>query len=132
MDYFLGGCARQFGFMVRGLRLVEPKLKALRIPFFFLQGKPQETIPELAERCGARLVVMDYLPLRIAQEWKQGVRASLFTLGSPGAPSFVGYGEAQLRLGGGGRAQRRARLGDERQARVRGLHYSAQDPCKAP
>lgn len=73
MDYFLGGCARQFGFMVRGLRLVEPKLKALNIPFFFLQGHPADTLSDLVMRSEARLLVMDYLPLRIAQNWKNAV-----------------------------------------------------------
>ena len=35
---FLGAGARQFGFMLRGLRQLEPKLAAAGIPFFLLQG----------------------------------------------------------------------------------------------
>ncbi len=35
---FLGAGARQFGFMVRGLRELQPKLEALNIPFFLLKG----------------------------------------------------------------------------------------------
>lgn len=35
---FLGAGARQFGFMLRGLRLMQPKLEALGIPFFLLKG----------------------------------------------------------------------------------------------
>lgn len=35
---FLNAGARQFGFMVRGLQLMQPKLEALNIPFFLLKG----------------------------------------------------------------------------------------------
>ena len=35
---FLGAGARQFGFMVRGLQELQPKLEALGIPFFLLKG----------------------------------------------------------------------------------------------
>ena len=34
---YLGAGARQFGFMLRGLKLLEPKLKQLNIPFFLLK-----------------------------------------------------------------------------------------------
>lgn len=36
---FLGAGARQFGFMVRGLKELQPKLEALNIPFFLLKGE---------------------------------------------------------------------------------------------
>ena len=35
---YLHAGARQFGFMVRALQLLEPKLQALNIPFFLLKG----------------------------------------------------------------------------------------------
>ena len=34
---YLGAGARQFGFMLRGLKLLEPKLKELNVPFFLLK-----------------------------------------------------------------------------------------------
>ena len=37
---YLGAGARQFGFMLRGLKLLEPKLKELNIPFFLLKVPP--------------------------------------------------------------------------------------------
>eukprot|EP00271_Cylindrocystis_brebissonii_P020399 TRINITY_DN6735_c0_g2_i1.p1 TRINITY_DN6735_c0_g2~~TRINITY_DN6735_c0_g2_i1.p1 ORF type:complete len:573 (-),score=116.16 TRINITY_DN6735_c0_g2_i1:73-1791(-) len=70
---FLGAKARHFGFMLRGLRVVETKLKALGIPFFLFKGKAEETISEFAARCGASLVVMDYSPLRIGKVWREGI-----------------------------------------------------------
>lgn len=36
---FMGAGARQFGFMLRGLRLLQPKLEAGGIPLFLLQGR---------------------------------------------------------------------------------------------
>lgn len=38
---YLHAGARQFGFMVRGLQLMQPKLEALNIPFFLLKGGAQ-------------------------------------------------------------------------------------------
>ena len=40
MTEYLHAGARQFGFMVRGLRLMQPKLQALNIPLFLLKGAP--------------------------------------------------------------------------------------------
>jgi deoxyribodipyrimidine photo-lyase len=44
---YLHAGARQFGFMVRGLRLMEPKLAALNIPLFLLKGG-LITLPRIA------------------------------------------------------------------------------------
>lgn len=37
MTEYLGAGARQFGFMLRGLRELEPRLEALNIPFFLVK-----------------------------------------------------------------------------------------------
>ena len=59
--------------MLRGLQLVEEKLKEKSIPFFLLRGDPGQMLPDLARRCEARLIAMDYSPLREAQKWKHDV-----------------------------------------------------------
>eukprot|EP00897_Mesotaenium_endlicherianum_P006386 jgi/Mesen1/5776/ME000293S04931 len=74
---FLNAKARHFGFMLRGLRQLEPRLKELNIPFFLLRGKAEETIPEFCQRAGASLLVMDFSPMRIAKQWKEGVCAGV-------------------------------------------------------
>ncbi|CAM8882822.1 unnamed protein product [Rhodiola kirilowii] len=64
-DRFLGAHARQLGFMLRGLRLLQRQLEdTLRIPFFLLQGVAEETIPNFVEESGATLLVTDFSPLR--------------------------------------------------------------------
>ena len=72
---YLHAGARQVGFMVRGLQKIEPKFKALGIPFFLLQGNPVDTIPQLVKDSGASLLVTDYGPLRLGREWRDGIAA---------------------------------------------------------
>lgn len=74
---FMGAGARQFGFMVRGLRSLAPKLAALGIPFFLLKGDPAETVPKLVADCGAGLLVTDYAPLRLGRRWREEVAAAV-------------------------------------------------------
>lgn len=70
---YLHAGARQFGFMLRGLRQVEAKLQALNIPFYLLKGDPVETLPELARDLKAGLLVADFGPLRLGREWRDKV-----------------------------------------------------------
>lgn len=70
---YLGAGARQFGFMLRGLRELEGQLKKLGIPFFMLQGDPTETIPKLVKDTGAAALVTDFGPLRLGRQWRQEV-----------------------------------------------------------
>lgn len=74
---YLNAGARQFGFMLRGLRQMEPKLKALNIKFFLLQGNPTETIPKLVNESEASLLVVDYSPLRLGRTWRSEVAEKL-------------------------------------------------------
>ncbi|KAH9328232.1 hypothetical protein KI387_000340, partial [Taxus chinensis] len=71
VEDFLEARARHFGFMLRGLRVVEGNLKAMGVPFFLLQGKAEENIPHFLQRCGASLLVMDFSPLRIGRLWRE-------------------------------------------------------------
>ena len=70
---YLGAGARQFGFMLRGLRELEGRLEKLGIPFFMLQGDPTETIPKLVKDTGAAALVTDFGPLRLGRQWRQEV-----------------------------------------------------------
>lgn len=74
---YLNAGARQFGFMLRGLKLMQPKLEALNIPFFLLKGDPVQTVPELVEKTGASLLVTDFASLSLGREWRQKARSML-------------------------------------------------------
>ena len=74
---FLGAGARQFGFMLRGLQELQPKLQALGIPFFLLQGDPADTIPSLVSQCSASLLITDFSPLRLGKDWRAQVSSRI-------------------------------------------------------
>lgn len=68
-----GATLRSFGFMLKGLALVEEQLKALNIPFLLIQGSPEKEIPEIIKKTEARTLVTDFDPLRIKTQWKNSI-----------------------------------------------------------
>jgi len=68
---FLGAGARQFGFMLRGIREMQALLEARGIQFILLEGDPAECLPEFVEKSGASLLVADVSPLRLSRLWKE-------------------------------------------------------------
>lgn len=70
---YLHAGARQFGFMLRGLRELEANLHALSIPFYMLKGDPVDTIPQLVKDLKAGLLVADFGPLRLGRQWRDKV-----------------------------------------------------------
>jgi len=75
-DYLHAG-SRQFVFMLRGLKEVEPRLRELGIPFFLLQGDPTSTVPSFVKACGASVLVTDYGPLRLGRTWRAAIAKSV-------------------------------------------------------
>lgn len=73
VDKYCNAGARQFGFMLRGLKEVQPKLEALNIPFFMIRGDPTKTIPKLVKDTKATLLVTDFAPLRDGRRWRDTV-----------------------------------------------------------
>jgi len=70
---FLEATARQYLFMLKGLQEVERDLVKHTIPFFLLTGSPEKEIPAFAKHHDVSLLVTDFDPLRIKQEWKKEV-----------------------------------------------------------
>lgn len=70
---FLQATARQYGFMLRGLRYVEQDLHTLGISFRVLLGNPTEQLPRYARAIGASTIVADFSPLRVGLDWKRQV-----------------------------------------------------------
>ncbi len=68
---FLQATIRQYGFMLKGLQQVENELEKYNIPFFFLQGKPEETISYFIKENNVSVIVSDFDPLRIKRIWKR-------------------------------------------------------------
>ena len=77
VDEFLDAGARQFGFMLRGLRELCPKLERANIRFHLLRGDPGKTVPELVKELDASLLVTDQSPLRLPQKWRDDVKRAV-------------------------------------------------------
>ena len=71
---YLNAGARQFGFMLRGLKELAPRAAALNIPFFLFRGNPTQTVPAFVRDAGAALLVTDYAALRLGRQWRKEVR----------------------------------------------------------
>jgi deoxyribodipyrimidine photo-lyase len=86
---FLGAGARQFGFMLRGLRELEAKLRARGVGFFLLRSDdPGKAVAELAAACEASALVTDYSPLRPGRQWRERAAALLAAgVAAPAAPA---------------------------------------------
>jgi len=70
---FLGATMSQYGFMLKGLREVEKRLKDRNIPFSLLQGEPSKEIPQFLEELGSAALVTDFSPLRAKINWIKSV-----------------------------------------------------------
>eukprot|EP00892_Ulva_mutabilis_P009234 jgi/Ulvmu1/6683/UM030_0014.1 len=77
VDEFLDAGARQFGFMLRGLREMAPKLEAANIRFHLLRGNPKETVPELVKILDAALLITDQSPLNLPRQWREDVKEAV-------------------------------------------------------
>ncbi|KAH9777475.1 Deoxyribodipyrimidine photo-lyase [Citrus sinensis] len=73
-DQFLGAKARQLGFMLRGLRLLQRNIEeTFQILFFLFQGEAEDNIPNFVRECGASLLVTDFSPLREIRRCKDKI-----------------------------------------------------------
>lgn len=72
---FLGATWRHYDFLLRGLEEVERRLRERGIGFQLELGLPDQVVPEAVARAGA--VVCDTNPLRIVEQWKEGIAKSL-------------------------------------------------------
>lgn len=69
---YMGSCARQRGFMLRGLKELQATLNDMDVPFFFYQCEdPPQRVADFAQECKASMIVTDYCPLRVKKGWRQ-------------------------------------------------------------
>jgi deoxyribodipyrimidine photo-lyase len=70
---FLGATLRHYAFMLRGLEEIAQKLKRANIPFFLLQGRPDEVLPAFIKSHQASLLISDFSPLKIKKAWNSSL-----------------------------------------------------------
>ncbi|HUX53982.1 MAG TPA: deoxyribodipyrimidine photo-lyase [Williamwhitmania sp.] len=74
---FLDASLRSYDFMIAGLKELERGLEGFHIPFHLLLGQPEEQISNFIECHKAALLVTDFDPLRIKQQWLGDVVAKV-------------------------------------------------------
>jgi hypothetical protein len=67
---FPGANIRSYGFMLRGLKLLQLECENFNIPFFLLRGTPQEVVTRFCSENNVGTLVTDFSPLRLSKEWK--------------------------------------------------------------
>lgn len=77
VDNYLGPTYRQYSFMLDGLKEVKKTLDKKNIPFYLTKGSPANTIPQFIEKYNASILITDFNPLRISQEWKREVKEKI-------------------------------------------------------
>ena len=81
---FANAGARQYCFMLRGLRELESTLGDLGIPFHLALGPdPGVAVPAVAEKLGCAMLVTDFSPLRVGREWRDAVTTLLCPVDVP-------------------------------------------------
>lgn len=70
---FLDATIRHFDFILKGLQNVEKQCQTLQIDFHLLMGYPKDVLPEFVQEQGIGLVVTDFSPLRVPQQWYEDI-----------------------------------------------------------
>ncbi|KAK0048843.1 deoxyribodipyrimidine photo-lyase [Biomphalaria pfeifferi] len=74
---FLEATIRQFGFMMKGLAIVEKECRDLDISFYLLLGEASHCIPPFLKSHNIGGVVTDFAPLRTPMKWVENLKKNL-------------------------------------------------------
>jgi hypothetical protein len=70
---FPGANIRSYGFMLRGLKLLQLECENFNIPFFLLRGSPEEVVTRFCSENQVGTLVTDFSPLRLSKQWKENI-----------------------------------------------------------
>lgn len=73
---FPGANIRSYGFMLRGLKLLQLDCENYNIPFFLLKGSPEEVVPQFCIENRVGTLVTDFSPLLISKQWKTRISST--------------------------------------------------------
>ncbi|XP_014095123.3 deoxyribodipyrimidine photo-lyase [Bactrocera oleae] len=76
---YLNATLRQYKFLFGGLKEVEHECRELSIPLHLCLGTPRECLPELVNKYKIGVLVCDFTPLRVPQQWVEEVKENLST-----------------------------------------------------
>ncbi len=72
-DSFLNAGEDIFEYMLAGLSDTADNFKKLNIPFYVLKGEPNQVISSLIEKNNIGMIVTDFDPLKIKQNWNASI-----------------------------------------------------------
>jgi hypothetical protein len=70
---------RSYGFMLRGLKLLQLDCENYFLPFYLLKGSPEEIIPRFCSENSVKMLITDFSPLAISKQWKQQISSNVRT-----------------------------------------------------
>lgn len=68
---YLGATTQHYAFMLKGLNELHKKLDSYNINFEILEQSPEKILPIFTRTIDAHVLVSDFDPLRIKQQWKK-------------------------------------------------------------
>lgn len=74
---FLNASRRSYEFMLQGLEELEGRISEQGIPFHLLMGEPGKTIPQFIKEHHTGVLIAEFDPLRIKQQWKAAVSENI-------------------------------------------------------
>jgi deoxyribodipyrimidine photo-lyase len=74
---FLEATMRHYDFMLTGLKEVEQRLNALKVPFVAITGEPGNAVARFVATNRIACLVTDFDPLRIKRQWKEQVAGKI-------------------------------------------------------
>ena len=72
-----GAAENHYSFMLAGLSETARDCSEMNIPFFILQGNPENEIPAFIARHNCGALVTDFDPLAIKQRWKNKISSAI-------------------------------------------------------
>ena len=76
---FPGANIRSYGFMLRGLKLLQLECENYNIPFYILCGSPDEVVSKFCNDNNVGTLITDFSPLNISKLWKQNISSRTTT-----------------------------------------------------
>lgn len=74
---FLDAALRQYVFMLEGLMQLQSALEQKNVQFDMITGDASRVIPEYVRQNRVGVLISDFDPLRIKQEWKEGIKKEI-------------------------------------------------------
>ncbi len=74
---YLKAHSEHYSFMLNGLKNTKELLQKKSTPFFLFEDQPSNALPRFLKHIDAHILVCDFDPLRIKQQWQESVKTEI-------------------------------------------------------